>query len=242
MPKTHRRAIVRRTFMGLAVLLVAWGCTDPDAAPPDPEEVPTVQVTQDGEALEDDDGTILLRASGLPSEVEVAPGKRFGAGGTFRDARPSPDGTHLALTTTGVAHGTGWIVDLADGRAEAEPEAGTGSTAGSGAAAFAGPQVVAFQYGGGVEVAGWAPGGDFVAFLLEPPSGSVLLRVVPVPPGTGTVEDRGFDVEVPGWEDHPPEERRVSDPRWEDGGLCFRFDDDRWCADPSSGEVEHAPE
>lgn len=86
----------------------------------------------------------------------------------------SADGAWLAIGSSGVAHGYGWLYELSTDE----------------------PHLVAFQFGGSVQSHSFSPDDRFALFTVATPAETQLLKVVDRGDVAGHASDTGFAVEV----------------------------------------------
>lgn len=166
-------------------------------------------VSYSEDSIVDQDGTVLLRQDDIPQSMTVSSESEFGAAGDFTSAELSPNGEWIAFTTTGAAHGGGWLYDIETGEVSA----------------------AAFQYGGDVEVLEWSPNGQYVLFSVSTPVPSEQLVLVERSNIATYVEDTSTTVSVSAAEDmDPPASYEFEG--WEaPQTLCFAVLNEERCLD-----------
>lgn len=178
---------------------------------------PDLHVEVGTSELRSSDGTLLLSIEGIPGSIPVDADSEFGASDRFDEASASPDGSRLAVVTSGAAHSGAWVLELATG--ELYP--------------------AAFQYGGGLSVGLWSAGGRWVVFVHQGPAGDRTLSVASVEDPGSTVQQSARAVRAPDHDDRPPEARQYEPMGWTvDDRLEFRLGEEDWVFDPESGAVE----
>lgn len=173
----------------------------------DVSEEMSISYTED--EILDQEGTVLLHQDDVPQSIAVSPESEFGAAGAFTSAELSPDGDWIALTTTGAAHGGGWLYEMETGEVSA----------------------AAFQYGGDVQSLEWSPNGQYALFSVSTPVPSEQLVLVDRDNLTTYVEDTSTSVSVSEAEGmNPPASYEFE--RWEaPRTLCFAVLDEERCLD-----------
>lgn len=114
-----------------------------------------IEWNQDSVAIE---GATVLLTDDIPGEVYVDEGISFGASGPFTSVILSPNNQKLVLTTSGAAHGAGWLYDL--NTKDISP--------------------VEFQYGGSLEALSWSSDSQFIVFKVSTPADTNLISVVDI--------------------------------------------------------------
>lgn len=202
-------------WLAAACLLSLAGCAIPPngdhAGEPEP-----VDISDD--TVRDVDGASLPDMDAIPGSIQVTRDTAFGASGQFTGGALSPDGAWLAVTTQGVAHGAGWLV-----------EAGTDH-----------PYPAAFQYGGTVEPGPWSADSRYATFTQEGPAPSGTLVVVDREATGNTVEANATPVRLPDHADSVPPDTHYQPLAWRDGALLFSVNDTRYRYDPVTSEVTPA--
>jgi dipeptidyl aminopeptidase/acylaminoacyl peptidase len=201
------------TFLLVGALL--QGCTPPEDASPardageggasvsavEHDTIAPDTLLWDEGGIRSPEGDVLLTSEDFPGSVEVAPGATFGAGTRITAVRASPDGSRIALTTVGTAHGFGWIVSAGSGE----------------------PSLVAFQYGGTVRLEDWDPTGRYLAFVIEPPGPGTHVWVTDVEVSGEGPGERGFAVDDPRDEGAREQDGVSVELQWVETELCFVF-------------------
>ncbi|WP_026279381.1 MULTISPECIES: hypothetical protein [unclassified Thioalkalivibrio] len=213
---------VLRLNAGIVVgLIVASGCTQSEQDEPSPgapghEEAAMMAPLEIGDDhIRASNGTKLLRIEDLPGDIQVDEQTAFGAADRFREAEASPDEAWLAVTTSGAAHGAGWLVQTDSGQASP----------------------AAFQYGGSVTVGPWSEDGRYAVFVQEGPAGDRTLTVVDRESPSDSMDASAYPVRAPVHDDLSPEQRQYDATGWAEGKLLFRLGDKQWAFDPEAMAV-----
>ncbi|MFV8836076.1 hypothetical protein [Aquisalimonas sp.] len=173
----------------------------------------------DEDRVQTADGETLAESADIPSQINVDSDAAFGASERILDAALSADGEWLAVTTTGAAHGAGWLKSLEQGRWHP----------------------AAFQYGGSVGLWQWSDQGRFVAFILEGPAEGQVVNVVDRESLAATVAETALPVDHCVTEDNAREAERppYQEPLvWYDGRLLVEIESRRYLFDPASGACQ----
>lgn len=222
--------MTKKTIIFILILLVGaaaglYGLFSTDGTA-EPEGVQSISFTE--ESILDQDETELVNQEDVPQSIAVSSDAEFGAAGSFTSAALSPDGDWIAFTTSGAAHGGGWLYEVESGQITP----------------------AAFQYGGSVEVLEWSPDGRYIVFAASTPAETDVLVLVDRDDLQTYVQDTSLSVSVSA-------EEGMSPPfsydflRWEaPHTLCFSFAGEEHCIDaaddtttqPSSGEESDAEE
>lgn len=198
------------TFAIIFIIAAAVGysifSTD-DAEDQKPAEQLSVHITD--QAILDQDGVVLVSQDDVPQSMAVSPDAEFGAAGSFTSAEVSPDNTWIAFTTSGAAHGGGWLYEVQSGEVTA----------------------AAFQYGGDVQALEWSPDGEYALFSVSTPAPTKQLVLVDRDNLTTYVEDTSTTVSVSAAAGmNPPASYEFE--RWEaPQTLCFNVLDSEHCVD-----------
>ncbi|MCE8051059.1 hypothetical protein HOP61_07125 [Halomonas daqingensis] len=204
--------------------LVLSGCPSPGNGEPPPAaetadtsqpEAALTPLEVGDEEIRAADGSVLLSMEDVPGTIRADQQAEFGAAQRFQEASVSPDGTWLAVVTSGAAHSAGWLV-----RMEARQ-----------------PRPAAFQYGGNITIGPWSDDSRRVVFVQEGPAGGRTLTVVDAEQLGETVEESAMPVRSPEHDELAPEERIYEALAWSNGELLFRVGEERWVFDPDSEEV-----
>ncbi|MCK8515021.1 hypothetical protein M0534_01575 [Methylonatrum kenyense] len=199
---THRR------FQILLLAGSMLGVTACDTDPTDASGAAEVQV--EAERIIDADGATVLDIDQLPAQIAADEKNRFGASDRFTDASLSPDGNWLAVTSSGAAHGGGWLVSLDDETI----------------------YPAAFQYGGSVSTGPWDDSGRFAVFLRHTPaSGHMLVLADTEAPGEDAASTgiTPLDTEA---------STSVEIGEWQDAALRVLVDGDCRLVKPIDGSIE----
>ncbi|TVR64357.1 MAG: hypothetical protein EA422_06425 [Gemmatimonadales bacterium] len=217
------RPIMAGAFAALSALALACDPAEPDpGVDPDPgaSDVPSEMLPLSPQVSDEEirsaEGDLILSLDQVPGSISVDDESEFGAGQRFVAAEPSPRGDWLAVSTGGVAHSAGWLLEMAT--ANLHP--------------------AAFQYGGSLEIGPWSEDGRWVVFIHEGPAGDRTLSVADTDGVGRTVEAASEPVRVPSHDDLRPEDRMYQVEEWEGGILQFRLSTQRWTFDSSTGAVE----
>lgn len=100
---------------------------------------------------------LILSIDEFPDEVDISPESTFGSSDRFKSAELSPNDEWLAIAIGGAAHDFGWMYNLETKELN----------------------VIAFQYGGGVEVKEWISDSQ-VVLTLETPEPKTIDKIVDV--------------------------------------------------------------
>jgi putative cell wall-binding protein len=200
-------AAVSDAVLGQAVDAAAACVSDP--ALPTSIDVTAEQIT-------DQDGNVLLTIDELPDNVQPDPDTEVGGPTQLNDAVLSGDRAWIAIGSAGVAHGYGWLHDIAADETH----------------------FVAFQFEGSVEALNWSPDDRFALFSIGSPAEIGLLKVVDRDDIQPYAETTGFVVEV-------DEEAELEPPyayelvEWRaPHTLCFEFEGTPGCVDAATGEPQ----
>lgn len=197
------------TFIVIFLVVVAAGLygvfSADESTDEEPAELQSVSFTD--ENILNQDGEVLVNQEDVPQSMTVSPEAEFGAAGPFTSAELSPDGDWIAFTTSGVAHGGGWLYEVQSEEVTA----------------------AVFQYGGSVQALEWSPDGQYAVFLVSTPVPSDQLVLVDRDNFTTYVEDTSIPVSVSEAEDmNPPASYEFI--RWEEPNtLCFSVLDSEHC-------------
>ncbi|MCC5809758.1 MAG: hypothetical protein JJU06_05235 [Ectothiorhodospiraceae bacterium] len=208
----HRRVT---RLLAMVCLLALGGCADPQPGE-QPRERASVEISD--HAVRDGEGTVLLDMEAIPGNIQVTGDTWFGASGRFVGGALSPDGTWLAVSTMGAAHGAGWLLATGENH----------------------PYPAAFQYGGTVEPGPWSEDGRYATFLRESPGPGRMLEVVDREALADTVEENATPVRLPEHADTVPPETRYQAIAWRGGKLLFSVDGSRYHYDPDTAGVTPA--
>ena len=160
-------------------------------------------------------GEQLLHIDDMPENISVDSDREFGASARFTDAKSSLAGRWIAVTTTGVAHGAGWIFDVENH--EIIP--------------------AAFQYGGSVSIGPWSDDGRYVVFMEEGPAPIHSLSIVDTESLGSTVDDTRLPVRVDVHSDAIPPETVYTPIEWDGNRLIFTVNGSRYSYHTTTGEV-----
>lgn len=217
----------RRLSLTLSIATAAFvlsGCPSPGNGEPPPatetsdtseSEAALAPLEVGDEEIRAADGSVLVGIDDMPGTIRADQQAEFGAAQRFQEASVSPDGTWLAVVTTGAAHSAGWLV-----------REGTRQ-----------PSPAAFQYGGNITIGPWSDDSRWLVFVQEGPAGGRTLTVVDAERLGETVEESAMPVRSPEHDELAPEERIYEALAWRNGELLFRVGDERWIFDADSEEV-----
>jgi len=160
-------------------------------------------------------GEQLLHIDDMPENISVNSDTEFGASARFTDAKSSPAGRWIAVTTTGVAQGAGWIFDVEN------------------------HQIIpaAFQYGGSVSIGPWSDDSRYVVFIEEAPAPMHSLSIVDMESPGSTVGDTGLPVRVDAHSDAIPPETTYTPIEWGGNRLIFTVNGNRYSYHAITGEI-----
>lgn len=150
--------------------------------------------------ITDNEGSTLIEIGDIPGDIRPDGESSFGAAERFTDAKPSPCGKWLAVSTSGVSHGAGWIVSSENG-----------SSAKS----------AAFQYGGSVSVGEWQSYSQYALFFRDTPAGTTAMTVTEIPADGETVEENSRSVSLPEENGELTPDMDVRIERWDGESLVF---------------------
>lgn len=192
--KSTTQAVLLATF----TLFAVTSCSDAEEDSKFPSEL---EVTSD--EIRSSDGEVILRIDLFPDNIQVDRESEFGAAERFTGAERSPDGRYLAVTTVGVAHSAGWIIEM-----DSEE-----------------PLPAAFQYGGSVEVGIWSDDSRFALFYSETPAPSRVITLTDLNSTGDKVEDNSIPVRLPEHEESVPPNTEYVAIGWDNGELIVEADD-----------------
>lgn len=158
-------------------------------------------------------GNTLLTLSQLPNRVYLDADTNFSAHTRFVQAKMSPKGNYIAVTTSGTAHAAAWVYS------EAQNEIWP----------------AAFQYGGNLEISLWQENAKYLTFMHQPPAGGTLLSVADIGRLSETLEISSTPVKVPQHDDYPPERHDYKALDWDGDRLHFLMASQRWTYQPGEG-------
>lgn len=221
MPEKRRAAIGSRLQrLGVLVALALSASCGGERAGGEPAQDPQPpRIVEQGTRIVDADGASLLHITDLPGSIPVDAQTAFGAARRFTAVSMAPDGQWLALTSSGAAHGAGWLLRV-------------------GAAS---PRPAAFQYGGDVRPGPWRGDARYAVFIRQGPSEDRLLTVVDRQREAATVSEAALPVRIPGHDALAAGERIYRQERWQQAWLHFRVADRSWGFKPETGKVRAAP-
>lgn len=158
------------------------------------------------------EGRVLVSVKNMPKEIAVSSEAGFGGTDRIMEVKVSPDGSWIALVTSGAAHSFGWLYDV--DQDELTP--------------------VVFQYGGEVEIFAWNPAEpDLIAFLSE---GAGPFKTVKIVNRLDTQEfpaETGFVPEI-----NLLEKESNLIIGWKEKLFCFEISEKEYCADIETRSVE----
>jgi hypothetical protein len=173
-----------------------------------------IQITE--REIQAEDGTVFIRIDDFPDDIPIDDESRFGAATHFTGASLSPDGTRLAITTAGVAHGAGWIFDIETD--EIIP--------------------AAFQYGGSVEAGPWDSDGQHVVFAEINPASGQTLSIADARSTGSNVSETSRPIRLPNHEESGAGEAVYRPIKWDGEKFIFEVDDERYYYNPSTEIIE----
>jgi hypothetical protein len=172
-----------------------------------------IQITE--REIQAEDGTVFIRIDDFPDDIPIDDESRFGAATHFTGASLSPDGTRLAITTAGVAHGAGWIFDIETD--EIIP--------------------AAFQYGGSVEAGPWDSNGKHVVFAEINPASGQTLSIADAHSTGSNVSETSRPIRLPKHEESGAGEAVYQPVKWDGEKFIFEVDGNRYTFDLSTGDI-----
>lgn len=200
------------SIAGLAAVMALAACGTGDQGLS--SEVRELTVTD--EEVVDYRGDRVLYLGQLPDDINVGEDQSFHAHERFVQAEMSHDGDYIAFTTTGAAHGAGWVYQI-----DSEQVTAT-----------------IFQYGGRVSLGPWRPDSGYLVMESEPPSGARLIAIIDTSRLDQAFEQRSDSIRVPQHDSINPEQQRYQVIDWEEGLLHFLMAGESWVYDPEARDFE----
>ncbi|WP_209388405.1 hypothetical protein [Rhodohalobacter sp. SW132] len=191
----------------LMFVILFYGCSDISQK--------QIVLHQTEHEISTNEGEILLQIDDIPSMVQVDAEVEFGASERFTEAVMQPQGEWFAVTTAGISHGAGWLVDRDQNQI----------------------YPAAFQYGGSVEAGPWSESGEFAVFINIGPAPSQTLSVATMSQPGRTVNENSMNVRISDHSGSVPPESVYEPIRWDDEMLVFEVDGIRYKFDPVDNEV-----
>jgi hypothetical protein len=168
-----------------------------------------------GDEIRSAAGDLLLHIDDIPRNIRIDHETEFGASERFIEVHQSPDNNWLAVTTSGTAHGAGWLIH-SDNMV---------------------PVPAAFQYGGSVKTGPWSEDSQFISFISETPAPSSVLSVVNLDSLGPTVSHHNIQIRIPDHEEAVPPETYYIPEKWREKQLFFRVNGERYVYDVMSGSA-----
>ncbi|SEO82256.1 hypothetical protein [Aquisalimonas asiatica] len=190
-----------------------------DSVTADEESQRQAPLSVDEERVQTAAGETLAERASIPSQINVDADASFGASERILDAALSADGEWLAVTTSGAAHGAGWLKSLEEGHW----------------------YPAAFQYGGSVGLWQWSDESRYVAFILEGPAEGQTISIVDRNGLDETVKTTALPVDRCVADDDAQQTERppYQEPLvWYDGRLLLEVESRRYLFDPAAGACQ----